>query len=61
MVFMEYLPCAVLKRTWCKPTLVFFKGFFSLIQYDARPVTDDVTFIKLYFPWVVDQLVKVLH
>ena len=38
----------------------FFNVFFSFIQYGARPVTN-VTFVKLYFPWVVDQLVKVLH
>jgi len=54
MVFMEYFPCTVLRRTWCKENLLFFEGFFlSLIQYGARPGTDDVTFIKLYFPWVV--------
>ena len=46
--------------TWCKPSLLFVEGGFFFFDPICVPddVTDDVIFIKPYFPWEVDQLVK---
>ena len=38
MVFIEYIPCAVLRRTWCKPTLFILKVFFLWSNIAARPL-----------------------
>ena len=57
MVFIEYIPYAVLRRTWCEPTLLFKKKFFFIDpMWLPDHMTDNVIFIKSYFLWVVDQL-----